>query len=77
MKVLFTFDVTEDYAIDETLAIQKAFKDNMEGFSSTEEGNKDVKYGKLYNTYFNLYYVADIFQSSKNQKGEVLLFKFL
>ena len=76
-KVLFTFDVTEDYAIDETLAIQKAFKDNMEEFSSTEEGNKDVKYGKLYNTYFNLYYVADIFQSSKNQKGEVLLFKFL
>ena len=76
-KVLFTFDLTDDYAIDESLKIQKAFKDNMKEFASVEEGNKDVKYGKLYNTYFSVYFVADAFQSSKNTKGQVLLYKFL
>lgn len=76
-KVLFTFDLTDDYAIDESLKIQKIFKNNMKEFASVEEGNKDVKYGKLYNTYFSVYFVADAFQSSKNSKGEVLLFKFL
>ena len=39
--------------------------------------NKDVKFGLLLNTYFNLYFVAETFKSSANNKGEVLLYKFL
>ena len=76
-KVIFSFSLDGDYSNEESSKVQKYFENAMYPFASEAPDNKDVKFGLLLNTYFNLYFVAETFKSSANNKGEVLLYKFL
>ena len=50
------------------------FNAKLEEFATKE---KDVIYGKLLNCYLNLTFIQQSFDTSENDKGEVLLFDFL